>query len=104
MEIIKAKPKENNGIGRCFNDDNRFFLPVKSNRRCPYCNEQLILHQMMYRIIKIKPTKDDCVKGYTILKSLKPSCGWNCSRKAIDELNANRTQEEIDKGIEYRRG
>lgn len=91
-------------IQRCPDDDNRHYLSVSSERKCPYCDEKITATQVTFRIIKTKPNRKDCVKGFSIIKRLEDSCGWNCSRRVIDKLNAERTEEEIKKGIEYRRG
>ena len=95
--------KEKIKIDTCPTDDNRAYLTASRLRKCPYCDEYITATQVTYKIVKTKPNKYDCIKSYTVIKRLKDACGWNCSRQVIDKLNAERTEEEISRGIEYRR-
>lgn len=88
-------------IERCPVDDNRAFIPIIKSRNCPYCNEPITITQVTFGIVK-KMKKRENYKDVK-LKRLEDACGWNCSRKQIDKLNANRTEEEIAKGIYYDR-
>ncbi len=84
------------------NDNNLCFTSMPhGNRRCPYCNEPMTNTQVVFYIAKTKINNQGV--RVTFGKRLPASCGWNCSRKVIDELNAKRTEDEIKNNIEYRR-
>lgn len=84
------------------NDNNLCFTSMPhGGRRCPYCNEPMTNTQVVFYIAKTKINNQG--KRVTFGKILPASCGWNCSRKVIDELNAKRTEDEIKNNIEYRR-
>lgn len=89
-------------INTISNDNNLCYTSIAhGDRRCPYCNEPITPTQVVYYIVKTKLNPQG--QRVTIGKKLPGACGWNCSRKVIDELNSKRSQEEIEKGIEYRR-
>ena len=89
-------------IQQASSDTNMAYLTDKVKMiKCPYCNEDMDLYQIRYKIVKVRFNKE----GNIVRSKIMPSaCGWNCSRRAIDKMNSERTQEEIDKGVEYRRG
>lgn len=88
-------------INTISNDNNLCYTSIPHSRKCPYCNEPITPTQIVYYISKTKINNQG--ERVAMGKRLPASCGWNCSRKVIDELNSKRSQEEIDKGIEYRR-
>lgn len=85
-------------------ENNQFYLPADKNMKCPYCGEKYAYGQKTYSIIKVRAGTKEYDKPEVLVKTLKPGCSWNCTRKEIDRLNSLRTEEDLKKGIVYKRG
>lgn len=85
-------------------DDNLIFLPGAKNCICPICGEKYMYGQKTYAIIRTKPGTNATSKPEARPKIIIRGCSWNCTRKEIDRLNSLRTEEDLKKGIIYKRG
>ena len=65
-------------IQQASSDTNMAYLTDKVKMiKCPYCNEEMNLYQIRYKIIKVKFNKEGNVVR---AKAMPSACGWNCSR------------------------